>query len=103
MNGCAWWASWEEGDDVHKKPLPSAQSAVQVATVRGYSERQDRTARSQAYLSNFSQPDSVVSKPILSWRAERRGSSRHDDLGIWSQNCSIGAQGRSTHNGDRLA
>src|SRR5260364_325370 len=64
INGYACWASSEEEHDVHKKPLPSAQSAVQVATVRGYSERQDRTARSQAYLSNFSQPDSVVAKPI---------------------------------------
>src|SRR5260364_205680 len=55
-NCYACWAFYKEQHNVIEKPLPSAQSAVQVATVRGYSGRQDWTARSQAYLPNFSRP-----------------------------------------------
>src|SRR5260364_337952 len=89
----------EAQHDVNKKSVSSAQSAVQVATVRGYSGRQDWTARSQAYLPNFSQPDSVGGEAVLMGANGMLKKRRQGRSGNWNQNCSIGAQGRSTHNG----
>src|SRR5260364_422223 len=87
-NCYACWAFYKEQHNVIEKPLPSAQSAVQVATVRGYSGRQDWTARSQAYLPNFSRPDSVVSEP-------RRSRNTEPKLQHWSAR-SVHSQWRST-------